>query len=233
MSHHDVSYTVTIPLMDLRDFDANMVRPIGTQKLDEILALVFGSAFAGRGFEHATSRQWVRSVKPEVREVLVLNNGTLVWGFSLDFVPHVSGDRVFWHRTVKSAMLDLRYDPTDYLPADEDINQWQVHSLFGEEHAEATARDVVIKCLPLALQFFDTVTRIEDLPEAFEAHLSRRAVRLGFYNYTQQPLAHLFTLARLGQQERAHELLDRYAERYKLRDWVTEQLREGLTKTMR
>lgn len=68
---------------------------------------------------------------------------------------------------------------------------------------------------------------------AFEAHQSRHAVRLGFYNYPQQPLAHLFTLGRLGQQARAQELLARYAERYRLRDRVTKQLRERLMTTIR
>jgi hypothetical protein len=35
------------------------------------------------------------------------------WGFSLDFVPHISGGRVQWHRTDKEAMLDAIVDPKD------------------------------------------------------------------------------------------------------------------------
>lgn len=37
-----------------------------------------------------------------------------IWGISLDFVPHVAGNRLAWHRTDKSARMDLVYDPVDF-----------------------------------------------------------------------------------------------------------------------
>ena len=32
------------------------------------------------------------------------------WGFSLDFVPHLAGGKIKWHRTEKSALFDVFID---------------------------------------------------------------------------------------------------------------------------
>lgn len=36
------------------------------------------------------------------------------WGTSLDFVPHVRGEAVRFHRTNKGAVIDVLFDPIDF-----------------------------------------------------------------------------------------------------------------------
>lgn len=50
-----------------------------------------------------------------------------MWGFSLDFVPHVTtGGETKWHRTPKSARFDLVYRPIDYAALDSERRDWDV-----------------------------------------------------------------------------------------------------------
>lgn len=49
------------------------------------------------------------------------------WRLSLDFVPHITGGgKVRWHRTAKSARLDLVYRPIDFEPSSADTREWAV-----------------------------------------------------------------------------------------------------------
>jgi hypothetical protein len=65
-------------------------------------------------------RKWVRA-RPPIRdliEVVAMKGASLIprWGISLDFVPHVQGDAIRWHRSDKSAIADIVYDPVDFDP---------------------------------------------------------------------------------------------------------------------
>jgi hypothetical protein len=65
-----------------------------------------------QGFESYRRLVWVRSTDAPIRQVFRLQQLKGVslcaqFGLSLDFVPHVSGSQVRWHRTPKFAILDL------------------------------------------------------------------------------------------------------------------------------
>src|SRR5262245_51929970 len=70
----------------------------------------------GMGLREMSARRWVDGSAPPVRRLfqLELLKGaglTAWWGFSLDFVPHVSGGKLRWHRSDRTAMLDVIVNP--------------------------------------------------------------------------------------------------------------------------
>jgi hypothetical protein len=78
-------------------------------------------------FERAGPMKWVRTRRPPIRDVIqvyALKGGmyTTRWGVSLDFVPHVVDGTVRWHRTARSARIDLGYDPLDFV--DPRVGAW-------------------------------------------------------------------------------------------------------------
>ena len=81
--------------------------------MDEIFAETFGKRLTSVGFTFIKRTKWTRVRTPGFRDLfeIMLGKGHVYypsWGFSLDFVPHVSGSTVRWHRTDKSSLLDLR-----------------------------------------------------------------------------------------------------------------------------
>jgi hypothetical protein len=80
---------------------------IATRMLRERLELLSLSEIA--------PRRWIDGSKPPARKLFefqLLKGASLkaCWGFSLDFVPHVSGN-IRWHRSDKTARLDVIIDP--------------------------------------------------------------------------------------------------------------------------
>jgi hypothetical protein len=68
------------------------------------------------GLVEVAPRRWMNGSRPPVRslfELDLLKGASLkaCWGFSLDFVPHVSGSSVRWHRSDTTARLDVIVDP--------------------------------------------------------------------------------------------------------------------------
>lgn len=85
-------------------------------QIHEIVEPAVSRYLSPMGFESHRQLVWVRSADAPIRQVfkLELLKGAgldFAWGLSLDFVPHVSGSRVKWHRTPKTAMLDLGVRP--------------------------------------------------------------------------------------------------------------------------
>ena len=79
------------------------------------LAPVVDAHLAALGFASPKPLHWVRSSTAPVRAMFryaQLKGGTLapLWGYSLDFVPHLSGGKLRWHHTAKSAFLDAFVD---------------------------------------------------------------------------------------------------------------------------
>jgi len=175
-------------------------------QIDAIVAPVVASHLESHGFVAITPRKWVRSANAPVRHIFELSplKGAVLsprWGFSLDFVPHLSGRTVRWHRTGKAAMFDLCYDPVD-APA-EFPGSCAISYLHGPHHAAAQAADVVARATRSARRFWSQVQAEGDLLAVFAALKVRPTVRFGFYSYVQHPLAYAFTLARAGQLEAA------------------------------
>jgi len=199
-----------------------MYAMVSAKDLDGIFAHSFGAALIANGFVQADHRKWVRSQKLPIRDVFCLTamkgaSYAPCWGFSLDFVPHLSGSSIRWHGTVKAAMCDLCYDPIDYT---NNVEEWTVSGLFGRDAAKSRAEHLARKSLKLALPWFASVNEIQDLRRQFELakERSESAVRFGFYNYLQHPLAYAFVLAQVGQLSKAEAELKKYSKFDELTD---------------
>lgn len=73
------------------------------------------AALTSQGFSLTRPLQWIDSRGVPVRRVFEywqLKGGVVAprWGYSFDFVPHLSGGKIKWHRTDKSALLDVFID---------------------------------------------------------------------------------------------------------------------------
>jgi hypothetical protein len=205
---------------------------IPAREMDGIFANTFGTALCRRGFEQVERRKWVRSDRAPIRElfrIAAIKGASLspVWGFSLDFVPHSSGSTIRWHRSNKSAIFDLRYDPIDYTAS---FDEWSIPSSEGRTAAREQADRSTHVALELALPWFQSVGTERDLIREFEAKKERPFVRFGFDNYVQEPLAYAFTLAKVGRSVDAESEVNRWATRLGLhqsvRDALLRRLRE-------
>jgi hypothetical protein len=209
-----------------------MIEIVPTTEMDAIFAETFGAALPRHGFEKVDRRKWVRSTKQPIRELVQINalKGARfcpAWGFSLDYVPHVSGASLRWHRSAKTAILDLCYDPMDY---EMKLNEWSIPSLEGRRIARQEAERQTKMTLDLALPWFDTVIGDVDLVREFEAKKQRPFVRFGFYNYVQGPLAYAVVLARVGRFKDAEAEMGKYCEDGRVREAIKIKLFQLLGK---
>ena len=93
-----------------------MIELLSAEQRDAVIAPVLREHLQPLGLTELTPRRWIDGSKPPVRrlfELQLLKGASLkaCWGFSLDFVPHVSGGVVRWHRSDKAAMIDVIVDP--------------------------------------------------------------------------------------------------------------------------
>lgn len=146
-------------------------------------------------------------------QVFLINQayGTLQWGWSLDFVPHVSGKKLAWHRTDKSARLDVWEVSRDFIEAGTGLARKKreavVFSAYGSNRdgiAERHRRAFGV-LLPLIRTYYAGTDTPEKLLAAMEAALGD-----SYYRFTQAvPLtvSAAFLAAALGHPERGQELL--------------------------
>lgn len=182
---------------------------LSTKDVDRIFSEKLDVRFAAEGFEAISSRRWVGSIRAPIREIFQIsplkgNSFAPAWGVSLDFVPHLSGTSIKAHRTAKSALFDLSYDPLDYTS---DVGSWSIDTWQSPSDFAAAVDRLAEKCLPMARSFWAGITSVADLLTAFEEKRTRPFVRFGLDNYPQQSLAFAFTLARAGKRDAAREHL--------------------------
>ncbi|MCB9420298.1 MAG: hypothetical protein H6667_10855 [Ardenticatenaceae bacterium] len=212
---------------------------ISAADIDIILASVFDQPLDRLGFEKVNQRKWVRATKPDIREmfaILAMKGASYspAWGFSLDYVPHISGNKLKWHRTNKSALFDFRYDPLDYKTIGNfDLESWRIDSLYGKEKAIKQARQVAKISIEQANQLWNSIQNPNDIPRVFEEQLrltkERKVQRFGFFNYTQHPIAYAFTLAKIGEREKARKMLEETIQRGGVAQKCEDDLKQKLS----
>jgi len=191
---------------------------------DTIVASHLHELLPALGLTAINPRTWVEtSAHPgrRVFELMLLKDAAMRarWGFSLDFVPHISGGRVRWHRSDTAAMLDVIVEPSmGVLPEPTCI------------HGAARLHNDLRSLLPAAVERAKETWRRGETERGMLALV--REIRelhtnyFPFQMYTQLPLAYSFLSARLGDLVSAESELDHYASRLKLGDDVAAKLQE-------
>ncbi len=128
-----------------------------------------------------------------------------LWGLSLNFVPHITDDveNVRWHRTTKSAHLDLSYSGFGRKPQ----LGWMILASRGEEELRQTASVTLSEMLPKALKFFESVKEFRHLDAVFQEQQIPNEFGWTFDMYTQVSLAYAFYLAKRGQEQVARNYM--------------------------
>lgn len=196
-----------------------------------VISPIVDAALDGRGFEAVAPLKWVRFDGTPIRQMFAFpawKGGVIAprWGLSFDFVPHVSGSSVRWHRTNKSAMFDLAVDARDKL--------LDISLIRGEKVVVQRSATVVDTATTRANEFWGRVNSIEDVATAFEWLQIRLSTGgLGFYNYVQHPIALAFALARVGEVAAARSELERFLAGRSLQDPVSIRIGKLLTEAIR
>lgn len=184
------------------------------------------------GFARAGEMKWVRSRRPPIRDVVAVYmlkgwDYTTRWGVSLDFVPHLVDDSIRWHRTARSARIDLGYDPLDFIdyrtgawnarpptedPAFEPLSLvdpavartawWLISSWRPVEGVPSEQQQAARQILAMSTPWFEAIHDLSSLLDAFVREKQRPITRFGWNNYVQHRLAHAFTLAASGDTGR-------------------------------
>jgi hypothetical protein len=202
--------------------------PLKATERDAIVGRHLNTLLPPLGLTKIADRSWIDGSVPPARRMfqvsLLKGEGMKAcWGFSLDFVPHISGwnlpnkakRKISRHRTDKSAMLDVVVDPRDLK---------QYCSLFGA----AQLNNELSRHLPTAVELAretwrrgETWRGMLELVRELRDHPTNC---LGFYNYTQLPLAFAFLSAKVGDMAVAETVLETYARQCELSDEVTAEL---------
>lgn len=132
------------------------LEPVSASTVNEIVSSVTDPLLTSAGFHSLRTRRWVRSLAPvrHIFEIVPMKGASYVptWGISLDFVPHISGGKLAWHRTEKSARMDLVYDPVDFDAS------WRERACIGSFHGpEGTLSDAQ-RVLTAAIQHGECAT---------------------------------------------------------------------------
>jgi hypothetical protein len=174
------------------------------------------------GLAEIAPRRWIDGSKPPARRLfeLQLLKGASVkacWGFSLDFVPHSSGSRIRWHRSDKTAMLDVIVDPRA-LP--------QPCFLYGSKRFQVELEALLLRAVPLAEQDWDRGTTFVGMLEIIQEIRDRNTNCFNFLNYTQLPLALIFLAAKVGEVQDANRELEEYLYSHSLDERAADRLRQ-------
>jgi len=168
---------------------------------------------AARGFVKTKRATWVGEDCQSGRPMFVIRHykgkvSAPVWGYSLNYVPHFnnSGTKLYWHRTIKSARLDV--SPFDDLERESDLNWFA----SPEDHSMVVDRDLA-GALDRVNIFFESYRSTNDLLALFDRLRSYKGKGPGYWNYTNLPLAHSFTLRVTGDVEGGRRILNEFVRR--------------------
>jgi hypothetical protein len=140
------------------------------------------------------------------------------WGFSLDFVPNISAGRVRWHRSNKSARLDVIVDPKD-LP--------QPSYIHGRDRLHSDLAQLMPEAVKRAESDWKRGETLEGMLDLVRWLRDSRSNCFGYHNYTQLPLAFAFLSARAGDKLEAEQSLSEYVESFGLDEDEASKLRRA------
>lgn len=178
---------------------------------DDIL-LALGDA-APTGLGRVADRRWVGEAVGGIRRMLEFtalkgDQYSARWGFSVDFVPQLKGERLAWKRTPATAAFDLAIDPVD---VEAHVPTW---CSFNRDVRIGRVRKVARAVRAQASLDFDRVDTLQDLLKLFEQRETMRFVRFGPENYVQTDLARGLLQLATGDSQGAADRIRAFCDRF-------------------
>jgi hypothetical protein len=212
-------------------------RPLTALELRDAVFGAFDPVLSAAGFSWVADLKWVRTLDADIRHVVEAyagRQGAKVprWGVSLNFVPHLVGSAIRWHRTPKTTRIDLGYEPHNFQDEwDFEGQVWVIWPNLGQPTPAERAGSIARQLGSTALPWLNQIDGLSSLPAAFEREEAREGGQFGFDNYVQNRLAYAFTLARLGRADRAEAEFARWATGSAISADVQSTLRQRLRAT--
>lgn len=190
-----------------------MGAPLPASAIDELV----GAELSPLGFTPIRPRRWVRTPRSGIRDIFefqALKGGVYSarWGFSLDFVPLLHGDRLRWKRTAKTADFDLCIDPIDEYGAPP---EWCSFCRSTSQH-EGRMVLAVKEAARAAKLDFSRANSIGDVVAMFRQRAALRLRRFGLENYPQTHLAWGLSLVAVGDLTEGERHLELFCGRFSI-----------------
>jgi hypothetical protein len=175
-------------------------------EMDDLLGKIFGPKCIFMGFLPAGKRKWVRTRPDGTMEVIKLySDGALYFlpffGLSFPWIPHAVSESLRWHKTPKSATMDLQHQH----PSKVDWKLPRQRTLAAEQ-ANKISTEVCEACE----SWFARLSHTENFLEELE----RRRAAPGFHNSVQILTVYQFWQARIGKWRGFDDLTKRYLTGY-------------------
>lgn len=205
---------------------------LSAKEFNDAIDAELGTTLLESGFEKIKDVHWVHDLGIGVRRVVTIMHwqgaaSNLQWGYSLDYVPHFDNaqKKIYWHRTNKSARLDVR-------PIFFDFDKYRLSKLQSIESHLSLLKHQTPSMLEDMDAFFDIGYAMSDLVSILERCKNHSGAGLGFWNWNQLPLAYAFTLKKSGDTKKANEMLEEIIARYKLAPAAEQKLIERFNDIM-
>jgi hypothetical protein len=175
-------------------------------EMDQLFDQIFGPKCTFMGFLPAGKRKWVKKRTDGVMEVIKLHSarGYMYYGFfglSFPWIPHGNWKQVCWHKTPKSAEVDLRYQP----PNERD---WAIPKgrTVAAERATLVSTEICEKCEPWFAKMKDQRNIL--------AELEQKRLSRDFYSFVQDLTVYCFWQARIGKWNGFEEKIETQLKSY-------------------
>ena len=187
------------------------------------------------GFEAAKPGMLVRAVDHDIAHLLKLRplKGAayeVCFGVSLSYVPYPYVPKLKWHRTMKSANLDLFEAPQVEWPSNhekgEEANPYLISASLGEKCFREELCRAWEKSSPQAHAWFEATRTLQGIAQKCAEQLSRKQDGVRYLPGAR--LVHAFTLAKLGRRAESESELARFFEEYHETGQARTNLRSAL-----
>src|SRR5262245_29048382 len=211
---------------------------INPSQVKAIVSAELAPLLVADGFKPIDPYKFVRSSKAPIREVVVIGFGksecSVACGWSLSFMPVISGERLRWQRTEKSIRaFDVSRAPWDYDPPFH-YTDWAISMMNDEAACRVKAKALAPKVVTYASQWWNRINTVEDVIDlvlSFKASDGGR--HFGYWNLPRLQMTLAFASAFTGHREDARSALDEYFSHYSCEAAIKAALTKALDATGR
>ena len=188
------------------------VELLSATERDSIVATHLRPQLEPLGLSEVAPRRWIDGSNPPSRrlfELTLLKGAGMMAcrGFSLEFVPHISAGRIRWHRSDKTARLDVLVCPKILR---------QASFLFGAKRLAADLIWMLPEAVAGARRDWEIGATFEGMLEIIRRIRDRHTNFWEYENLTQIELAFTFLSAKVGDMIPAERELENYITRHRL-----------------